>query len=280
MCIRDRTKAPRRVIERTLDPKGLQSSLQDGDVVTLFKISPAFSNAVTLRGNVAAPLRHSHKAGMRVADLIPEREALIQPDYYTRKNIMVQYESGLSVSAARVASEVKNLLEEINWEYASIERIDPADVRTQLIPFNLGKALRDKDPAHNLELQPGDVVTIFGVKDMPVPMGKRTQFVRMSGEVKVPGFYQLQPGETLRQLLDRAGGLTEHAYPYATELTRASTRAQQQADLERAIRRLETDIAGQAVTTLQNASSNDSAGSVQAQMAAQRQLLALSLIHI
>ena len=90
----------------------------------------------------------------------------------------------------------------------------------------------------------------------------------------MPGFYQLQPGETLRQLLDRAGGLTEHAYPYATELTRASTRAQQQADLERAIRRLETDIAGQAVTTLQNASSNDSAGSVQAQMAAQRQLLA------
>ncbi|MBP8184038.1 MAG: SLBB domain-containing protein [Rhodoferax sp.] len=268
-----KAKAPRSVIERTLDARGLKSTVKDGDVVTLFKISPAFSNAVTLRGNVAAPLRYSYRPGMRIADLIPERDALIQSDYYTRKNIMVQYESGDKVSAGRVASEIKNLVEEINWEYAAIERMDPTDVRTQLIPFNLGKALREKDPAHNLELQPGDVVTIFGVKDMPVPVGKRTQFVRVSGEVKVPGFYQVHPGETLRQVVERAGGLTEQAYAYATELTRESTRTQQQANLDRAIRRLETDIAGQAITTVQNATSADTAASVQAQMAAQRQLL-------
>lgn len=269
-----RAKAPRSVVERALDAKGLRSTLKDGDVVTLFKISPAFSNAVTLRGNVAAPLRYSYKSGMRVADLIPERDALIQADYYTRKNIMVQYESGDKVSAARVASEIKNLLEEINWEYAAIERIDPNDVRTQLIPFNLGKAIKDKDPAHNLQLQPGDVITIFGVKDLPVPVGKRTQFVRLSGEVKVPGFYQIQPGETLKQLIARAGGMTEQAYPYATELTREKTRAQQQANLDRAIRRLESDIAGQALTTVQNANNAESAAAVQAQVAAQKQLLA------
>lgn len=286
----NRVKAPRSVIERALDTRGLKSTVKDGDVVTLFQISPAFSNAVTLRGNVAVPLRHSHRPGMRIADLIPELEALVQPDYYTRKNILVQFEkderSGKDgkgekadgakkerVTAARQINDVKNLLDEINWDYAAIERMDRKEVRTQLIPFNLGKAIREKDPVHNLELQPGDVVTIFGVKDMPVPVGKRTQFVRVSGEVKVPGFYQVHPGETLRQVVERAGGLTQQAYPYATELTRESTRAQQQANLDRAIRRLETDIAGQAITTVQNATNAESAASVQAQMAAQQQLL-------
>lgn len=280
----NRVKAPRSVIERALDAKGLKSTVKDGDVVTLFKISPAFSNAVTLRGNVAVPLRYSHQPGMRIADLIPEMEALVQPDYYTRKNILVQFEKDEKaekgdgtkkerITADRQINDVKNLLDEINWDYAAIERMDQKEVRTQLIPFNLGKAIRDKDPANNLELQPGDVVTIFGVKDMPVPVAKRTQFVRVSGEVKVPGFYQVHPGETLRQVVERAGGLTEQAYPYATELTRESTRVQQQANLDRAIRRLETDIAGQAVTTVQNATNADAAASVQAQMAAQQQLL-------
>lgn len=272
-------KAPRVVIERALDAAGLKSTVQDGDVVTLFKISPAFSNAVTLRGNVATPLRYSYRPGMRVADLIPEREALIQPDYYTRKNILVQFEKDEKagrerVSAERQLSEVKNLLEEINWDYAAIERVDPNDLRTQLIPFNLSKAIRERDPAQNMELQPGDVITVFGVKDLPVPVAKRTQFVRISGEVRVPGFYQIQPGETLRQVVERAGGMTEQAYPYATELTREKTRSQQQANLDRAIRRLEADIAGQALTTVQNATNQDSAAAVQAQMAAQRQLLA------
>lgn len=269
-----RAKAPRSVIERALDSQGLHTTVKDGDVVTLFKISPAFSNAVTLRGNVAAPLRYSYKPGMRVTDLIPERDALIQSDYYTRKNIMVQYESGNKVSSSRLVSDIKNLLEEINWDYAAIERIDPKEVRTQLIPFNLGKAVRDKDPAHNLELQPGDVVTIFGVNDMPVPVAKRTQFVRVSGEVKLPGFYQVQPGETLRQVIKRAGGLTDQAYAYATELTREKTRALQQSNLDRAIRRMETDIASQAVTTAQNTNNADSAALLQTQIAAQRQLLA------
>ena len=90
-------KAPRTIEDRALDVKGLKSTLRDGDIVTLFKISPEFSNAVTLRGNVAAPLRYAFRPGMRVSDLIPEREALIQSDYYVRKNAMVQFESGANV---------------------------------------------------------------------------------------------------------------------------------------------------------------------------------------
>jgi protein involved in polysaccharide export with SLBB domain len=270
-----KAKAPRSVDERTLDAKGLQSTVRDGDVVTLFKISPEFGNAVTLRGNVAAPLRYAYRPGMRVADLIPEREALIQPDYYTRRNLVVQFESGRNVSDSRVVNEVKNLLQEINWDYAVVERLDPKELRSQLIPFNLGRAVRDKDPAANVELLPGDIVTIFSVNDLPVPVEKRTQYVRIGGEVKVPGVYQLTPGETLDQLVRRAGGFSQNAFVYGTVFLRESTRVQQQANLDRATRRMEADINSQAAAALQNVRDNDKAAeSLQAQMATQRLLLA------
>ena len=266
-------KAPREVQERTLDAAGLKTTLRDGDVLTLFKISSQFANAVTLRGNVASPLRYSFKPGMRVSDLVPEADALILPDYYSRKNSMVQFESGRDVTDARVVNEVKRLVTEINWDYASIERLDPKQVKTTLIPFNLGKAIKDKDPANNLELQPGDVVTIFGVDDIPVPLEKRTQFVRLGGEVKVPGIYQITPGETLPQLVQRAGGLSRDAYLYGTVFTRESTRAQQQENLNQAIRRMEAQVQSQATTTVQNVYDKDNLANAQAQAAAQRQMI-------
>jgi protein involved in polysaccharide export with SLBB domain len=265
-------RAPRTVEDRKLDTQGLRSTLRDGDVVTLFKISPEFSNAVTLRGNVASPLRYAFRPGMRVADLIPEREALIQSDYYVRKNAMVQFESGTGIKPERVINEIKNLLEEINWDYAVVERLDPKEVRSVLIPFNLGKAIREKDPASNLELQSGDVITIFSVNDVPVPQEKRTQFVTLGGEVKVPGYYQLTPGETLNQLIQRAGGLARDAFAYGTVFTRESTRKQQQVNLDQAVRRMESDITSQSATLLQN-SRADTTSAIDAQIQSQRLLI-------
>lgn len=270
---KQQAKAPREVQERTLDANGLKTTVRDGDLLTLFKISSQFANAVTLRGNVASPLRYAFKPGMRVSDLVPEVDALILPDYYSRKNSMVQFESGRDVSGERVIGDVKKQLTEINWDYASIERLDAQAVKTTLIPFNLGKAIKDKDPANNLQLQPGDVVTIFGVDDIPVPLEKRTQFVRLGGEVKVPGIYQITPGETLPQLIQRAGGLSRDAYVYGTVFSRESTRAQQQDNLNQAIRRMESQVNAQAATALQNVYDKENAGSTQAQLAGQRIML-------
>lgn len=265
-----KAKGPREVQERVLDAAGLKSTVRDGDILTLFKISPQFSNAVTLRGNVASPLRYSYKPGMKVADLIPETDALIVGDYYARKNILVQYESGRGISADRAIGDARGNLSEINWEYASIERMNSQEVTSNLIPFNLGKAIKQKDPAHNLELQPGDVVTIFGVNDIPVPKEKRTQFVKVGGEVKAPGIYQIKPGDTLPSIIQRAGGLASDAYLYGTVFTRESTRAQQQANLDQAIKKLEAQITTQASVALQNVSSAETGQNLQTQLAGQR----------
>lgn len=245
--------SPLAVKEITLDEQALNQPLARGDIVTLFSVPQAFSNAVTLRGNVAAPLRYSFTPGMRISDLIPEPAALITGDYYRRKNNVVQFEAGdTKLTDASVVDGVRNLLEEINWDYALVQRFDTNTVTSQLLPFNLARAIRAKDPRHDLVLQPGDVVTIFGVKDVSVPVAKRQRFVEVRGEVAVPGIYEAAPGDTLDQVILRAGGLTPSAYLYGAIFTRESTRQQQQANLERVKRGLEADLSNQSATLAQN----------------------------
>ncbi len=249
----------RRVEDLALDSVGLQRPLRDGDILTLFEISPQFANAVTLRGNVAAPLRYPYTDGMRIRDLIPDRDALITPDYYQRKNVLVLFDEA---GASAVERKVRNLLDEVNWEYAVIERLDRATLTTRLIPFNLGRAVIDGDEQHNLALQPGDIVTILSKKDLRVPQERQTRLVRLEGEVAAPGIYQIEAGETLPQLLTRLGGVTPNAYIFGAEFTRESVRKQQQANLDTVIRKLESQQQGEAGRLIAN-TQTDSGGQVQ-----------------
>ena len=264
----------RYVEDFALDAKGLGTVLKAGDILKVFQISPQFANVVTLRGNVASPMRYPFRPGMKVSDLIPDVNALIQGDYFTRRNNMVMGETGKQISVDRVITSVKNLLEEINWDYAVVERLDAAEVRSVLLPFNLGKAIKEKDPVNNLNLLPGDVVTIFSVHDLPVASEKRTQYASLSGEVMAPGVYQIQPGETLPQLIQRAGGLSHNAFSYGMVFTRESTRLQQQENLNKSVRRVEADLTSLAAGAGQNALDADRAAAVQAQLAAQKLVLA------
>lgn len=232
-------KTPRKIQSLKLSAQGLDTVLQDGDVITLLPISPAFANAVTVQGTVAQAVKYPWTANMRITDLIPDSSALISPDYFTRKNNLA-ISIDATVAGKTIASRVNNSINQINWEYALIERLNPKELRTEIIPFNLGKAILQKDPLHNLLLQAGDVITILNNTDVQLPAERKTILVRIEGEVSAPGMYQTLPGETLSQLLQRAGGLTPRAYIYGTEFTRESVRKQQQENLDQVIRRLET----------------------------------------
>lgn len=259
-------KAPRQVQSIDL-PSSRQMLLRDGDVLTVFAAGPKFANAVTLRGNVAAPLRYPFQPGMRVSQLIPEREALITPDYYVRKNKLVQFLENRSTTAAEVEGTVRNLLDEPNWEYATIERLDADRITTVLVPFNLGKAVIERAPEHDLVLQAGDVVTIFSSRDIRRPQARGLRLVRVEGEVDRPGVYQLQPGETLRALVERAGGVTAQAYLYGTEFARESTRQRQRQALDDALRRLETSLATSAGRRSANLGATDATTAARIQAA-------------
>src|SRR5882757_1562780 len=131
---------------------------------------------------------------------------------------------------------------EIDWSYAVIERMNPQTLTTSLVPFNPGKLVLDHDSAQNLALEPGDVVTIFSQADIKVPQAQRTKFVRLEGEFKGAGIYSVLPGETLRQLVERAGGLTPDAYLFGSNFTRESTRILQQLRLNDYLQNLELEI--------------------------------------
>ena len=203
-----------------LNAAGLAHTLQDGDVLTLLPISPAFANAVTLQGTVAQPLRNTWFPGMRVQDLIPDREALITPEYYKRKNQLVQNrlanlkaqgltpaqiqaiekaqqlpedlaltteaitqtkpaETDAVRAGTTLTDRVRGMFDQITWDYAVIERLNKNELRTQLIPFNLGSAIVQKDPAHNLEFQSGEVVTIMISDEMLLTIERQSRLVRI-----------------------------------------------------------------------------------------------------
>lgn len=76
----------RSIDEFALDAAGLERPVQDGDILKIQPLSPRFENSVTLRGNVAQPGRYPWHEGMRISDLIPNRDSLISRDYWNRKN--------------------------------------------------------------------------------------------------------------------------------------------------------------------------------------------------
>ncbi len=139
-------------------------------------------------------------------------------------------------------TQVSQLAPAIDWSYAVIQRQNPKTLQTELVPFDLGKLVLDHDSSQDLELDAGDVVTIFSQADVKVPITQQTMLVKLSGEFAHPGVYSVRPGETLRQLVEHAGGLTPDAYLYGSDFTRESTRAMQQVRIDEYVQSLSMQI--------------------------------------
>ena len=64
--------------------------LQSGDIISVTSVIDRFKNAVTLRGNVANPGRYVWHPGMRISDLIPNKESLVTRNYWRKRNELGQ----------------------------------------------------------------------------------------------------------------------------------------------------------------------------------------------
>jgi protein involved in polysaccharide export with SLBB domain len=297
---------PRSVEQFALTGEGLRRSLKNGDVLNITSITPDFSNAVILRGNVDQAVRVPFKGGMRVSDLIPSREYLITRSSIKRQNNAVITSQGNAANtddtgqvdgrtrsertgSARIGSErtrgegedettiadrIGGLIDEINWDYAVVERINRADLSVSLIPFNLGNVFTNSGGRDNVQLQPGDTVTVFSQQDVAVPMDKRRVFARVEGEVNVPGVYQMGAGETLQSLLAKAGGPTANAYLFGTAFYREQVRKEQQINLEKAAVRLESQLRSEQARGIANVSA---LGAADAQAATARRTLEMQV---
>ena len=97
-------------------------------------------------------------------------------------------------------------------------------------------------------LATGDLISAYSVVTAALPSQHQNVRVHIDGEVVKPGDYVLAPGSSLSDAVRTAGGLTSAAYPFGAEFTRVSVRATQQANFDRAIRELETNLAKEEAT--------------------------------
>jgi polysaccharide export outer membrane protein len=176
---------------------------------------------VTVGGRVNSPGRYPLEPGMRIGDL-------------------VRAGGGLEDAAYPSSAELTR------YYVANGER-RRADLQT----VDLGAALAG-DAAANVELQPYDVLTI---KEMPE--WSRVEQIDLAGEVRFPGKYQIRRGETLRSVIERAGGLSPLAFAAGAVFTREDLRQREREQLDRLASRLQSDIA---TLALQSSQTNPAAG--------------------
>lgn len=112
-------------------------------------------------------------------------------------------------------------------DLSAIEYFDPSDGDAPV-----GQRFRKLEWSADLAKRPA---TRAIYKFMPAATLPTVGSVSIQGEVKFPGRYVITRGERYSDILRRAGGLNEEAYPYGTVFTRASARALEAEATRRAV---------------------------------------------
>lgn len=172
----------------------------------------------SVTGHVRFPGAYPLTEGMRVKELL-------------------QAAGGLSEQAFVLNAEVTRSIVGDNQEQ-TFSRIE----------ISLNEAGRDIDN-YLLMVQPRDQLH---VKKIPF-WGDQAQ-VEITGEVRFPGQYPIKHGDTLSDLVQRAGGFTELAAPQAAIFTRESLREREQRQLDQFRERLTQDLAALRLESAQDAS--------------------------
>ena len=172
-------------------------------------------NEVTVGGQVRAPGQYPLEAGMRISHLIRAGGNLRESAY--------AHEAELTRFAV------------IDGEYRAKEIVD----------VDLNAILRG-DSTADIELTAHDYLSISLVPDWNVNWS-----VSLDGEVRFPGTYQVLQGETLSQLLARAGGLTDHAFPQGVIFLREALREREREQMDILAARMEADLTAMSLETLE-----------------------------
>jgi len=160
-----------------------------------------------------------------VANVVFLQGAVKQPGTYELK-------PGLKVKD--LVPAIGSLIFMSNLDHAELIRINPLDKDHQIIAVNLRK-LYAGDTTQNYELKPLDRLIVYTDK-------KEEKKVTLNGEVKVPGAYTIEEGETLSSVIERAGGFTDKAFLYGAVFTRRSAQENQQSSISRLVDEMERRV--------------------------------------
>ncbi len=174
-------------------------------------------------------------------------------------------EPGMSVSGLLRAG---GMLDEAAYggtaELTRYEVVGGERRETELVTVDLSRVLAG-DPDADLRLQPFDYLVI---RELPDWQDQET--ITIAGEVRFPGTYPIERGETLRSVLRRAGGLTGLAFAAGSVFTREDLREREQRQIEVLAERLQRELAA---LSLQQSRGQEAAATGEA-MAAGQALLA------
>ena len=158
---------------------------------------------ITINGEVRFPGTYPYSANMSVGELINAAGGLTESAYLGDAEIS-RFETDTQSIAARIS-----------------------------MTFDLGDELFSP----STPLQAKDVVQI-----KRIPQWYESQYVELAGEVIFPGRYLIKEGETLADVVTRAGGFTNLAYPQAAVFIRPSVAETQLREIKRLEARLDKDL--------------------------------------
>ena len=129
---------------------------------------------------------------------------------------------------------------------------DSASLYTaELARFSVDEEGTGETNVQNLDLRAvmaSDVSVLLKSRDRllikSIPEFAQAKTIELDGEVRYPGEYTIRDGETLREVLQRAGGLTGNAFPNGAIFTREKLRHLEAQRLREAEERLQSDLVG------------------------------------
>lgn len=156
--------------------------LEDGDIVTIFPIQSIRTNVVEIQGEVMRPGPFQLEKISTVRDLINAAD-------------------GLTASAYMKRAELTRIVE---------------NYRQEKLPLDLEKVMAN-DPAHNLKLQPMDVLRVLSIDGV---LGGPNNVI-LEGQAKNPGIFPLFVGLTLSEFVRQNVGLSDSLFRKSVFLKRA-----------------------------------------------------------
>jgi polysaccharide biosynthesis/export protein len=196
---------------------------------------------VSVDGKVKAPGKYPLQPGMHISDLIRAGGSL--------------EDAAFGGQAELTRYEVRN-----------------GDARqTDLLAIDLA-AIRRGDTSANIELKPYDVLVI-----KPIPLWEQPGSIVLAGEVRFPGKYPIHRGETLKSVLERAGGFTDTASPEGAVYIREELKQREKDLLDLLVNRMQSDLASltlESITSSVATSSGAASSNASTSIAIGQQLIA------
>jgi polysaccharide export outer membrane protein len=195
-------EAHRRIVIQ-VDPSaaGKAQRVHNGDLVRVSRLRPTLDSGIQIKGHVFTTGAFAYHEGMRLSDVVHSVDEL-QPN--------------------------------ADVHYLLIRRELPPDRRVAVLSADLSAALKEPGTAADVRLMPRDQITVFDLESgrdrvihpildelrLQSTLAHPTEVVSVDGRVKVPGFYPLEPGMKVSDLIRAGGSLQDAAYGGTAELVR------------------------------------------------------------